>query len=78
MQVYLQLPRRISYMWPSGQIYSIDATYVRSGCEITACGKIPITPVAGRKLRVYLTGSYSIGINAPREAYTELLVKNKG
>ena len=40
MQVYLQLPRRTSYMWPSGQIYSIDATYVRSGCEITACGKI--------------------------------------
>ena len=78
MQVYLQLPRRNSYMWPSGQIYSIDVIYVHSGCEITVCGKIPITPVAGRKLRVCLTGSYSTGINAPRETHTEMLVKNKG
>ena len=57
MQVYLQLPRRTSYMWPSGQIYSIDVTYVHPGREITACGKIPFAPVAGRKLRVCLTGS---------------------
>ena len=45
--------------------------------KLRPAAKIPVTPVAGWKLRVCLTGSYSTGINAPREAHTELLVKNR-